>query len=186
MPRIIAGSAKSIRLATLSGSQARPTGDRAKEALFSILSPRLPAAGFLDLYSGSGQIGLEAASRGSTDVVLVEKDRGCQKIIQENIARTGLDASVKLVPGDVRRVLPGLLCERRRFEIIYLDPPYKTAVADFLSLAQPLGGLLTENGILVLEHFTGDETPANVMNLQLSRRCQYGSAMLSFYYHHDV
>ena len=109
MPRIISGSARGTQLAAPAGRQTRPTSDRVKEALFSILTPRLPAQGFLDLFAGTGQVGLEAASRGSTDVVLVEQARDSLQAIKTNLAKTHLDQLVRVVPGDVRRVVRELL-----------------------------------------------------------------------------
>lgn len=185
MPRIIAGSAKRIMLASPRGRKTRPTADRVKEALFSILAPHMPAAGFLDLYAGTGQIGLEAASRGSENVILVEKDISCLKCLRENLQRTGLERQVKIIAGDVRASSRKLLQDDVRFAVIYLDPPYRQAIDHFCQLAETLGQLLVRDGVLILEHEKIDMSPPNVMNLQLSRRCQYSSTMLSFYYHQN-
>lgn len=181
MPRIIAGSAGSIPLESPRGSQTRPTSDKAKQALFSILGPLLPADGFLDLYAGSGQIGLEAASRGSRDVVMVEQARASLTCIRRNIVKTKLEAEVSVLAGDVRRQVKRLGMQKKLFAVIFLDPPYKSALNDFAALAADLQQLLRPGGYLVLEHDSRQESQPFVINLQLSRRCQYGTAMLSFY-----
>jgi 16S rRNA (guanine(966)-N(2))-methyltransferase RsmD len=181
LPRIISGSARGTHLAAPPGRQTRPTSDRVKEALFSILTPRLPAHGFLDLYAGTGQVGLEAASRGSTDVVLVEQAREGLQAIRTNLAKTHLDARVRVVAGDVRRVVPDLLSTGCTYDLVFLDPPYQQADAVMAMLAPWLADLLRPDGLVILEHDASQPSPPFVTNLQLVRDCQYGTAMLSFY-----
>ena len=181
MPRIISGSARGTRLTAPAGQQTRPTGDKVKEALFSILAPRIPASGFLDLYAGTGQIGLEAASRGASSVVLVENAPASLAVIQANRAKTHLADRVELQTGDVASVLPRLAAAARQFDLIFLDPPYREALADFTRLAAWLARLLRTDGLVILEHESRDVPPDFVTNLQLQRSCQYGTAMLSFY-----
>lgn len=181
MPRIIAGSAGGIRLKTAAFIELRPTADRVKEALFSILQPDWPPANFLDLFAGSGQIGLEAASRGVTEVLLVEDNPLCQKSIRENISRTGLAKAVRLygLPADafVRQA-------RRKgqtFELIFADPPYRKASQEIQHLAPLLAELIRPDGLIIFEHDARLDPGPIVTNLQLLRCCQYGTAMLSFY-----
>ncbi len=181
MPRVISGSARGTHLVAPRGDQTRPTGDKVKEALFSILAPRLPSQGFLDLYAGTGQIGLEAASRGVQPVVLVEKAAASLSAIRTNLAKTHLENQVQLLAGDIDAQVRGLVRQGRQFELIFLDPPYRTALADFSRLAPLLGQLLLPSGILILEHESREKPQAFVTNLQLTRSCQYGTAMLSFY-----
>jgi 16S rRNA (guanine966-N2)-methyltransferase len=181
MPRIISGSARGTRLATPAGQQTRPTGDKVKEALFSILTPQMPADGFLDLYAGTGQIGLEAASRGAVPVVLVENAPASLAVIRANIEKTHLAGSTELLPGDAAVVIPRLAAQGRQFDLIFLDPPYRDALVDFSHLAVWLSRILRPGGTVILEHEWRDIPPIFVTNLQLKRSCQYGTAMLSFY-----
>jgi 16S rRNA (guanine966-N2)-methyltransferase len=181
MPRIISGSARGTRLAAPAGQQTRPTGDKVKEALFSILAPRMPADGFLDLYAGTGQIGLEAASRGATGVVLVENAPASLAVIQANRGKTHLERQTEVLAGDVAAVLPRLIAAGRQFGLIFLDPPYREALADLARLAASMEKLLRPDGLVILEHESRDLPPDFVTNLQLQRSCQYGTAMLSFY-----
>ncbi|NLO35745.1 MAG: 16S rRNA (guanine(966)-N(2))-methyltransferase RsmD [Clostridiaceae bacterium] len=178
MPRIISGTARGTRLQAPHGEKTRPTADRVKEALFSILQAEWPVDGFLDLFAGTGQIGLEAASRGASRVVLVEKDRTCLAIIRENILRTHLEAQVCLLGQDAGRALAGLA---EPFGIIFADPPYRQCQTVTGRLAADLARLLAPGGRLILEHDSRDPAPSFVTNLQLERCCQYGTAMLSFY-----
>ncbi len=178
MPRIISGTARGTRLAAPRGDKTRPTADRVKEALFSILQSDWPADGFLDLFAGTGQIGLEAASRGAGRVVLVEKDRNCLLIIRENSHRAHLDTQVRLLGQDAARALAGL---SEPFDIIFADPPYRQVQAVCDRLGAELARLLAPGGRLIIEHDSRDPAPSFVTNLQLERCCQYGTAMLSFY-----
>jgi 16S rRNA (guanine966-N2)-methyltransferase len=181
MPRVIAGSARGIPLTAPRGPSTRPTGDRVKEALFSILMPRLPEASFLDLFAGTGQIGLEAASRGAGQVILVENASQCVPAIRENITKTRLTDKVTLMSADVFAAVQRLRHSGRKFDIIFLDPPYNRAYAMLSRLADGLQALLAPAGLLILEHDAKEEAQAFVTNLKLSRSCQYGTAMLSFY-----
>ena len=181
MPRIISGSARGTRLAAPHGDATRPTGDKVKEALFSIIAARLPATGFLDIYAGTGQIGLEAASRGCDGVVLIEKAPASLAVIRTNIEKTRLAGKVSVMPMDAKAALKKLSTQEKYFPLIFLDPPYKDALASLTGLAQQLSQLLSPNGLMILEHDSREQPPAFVTNLQLSRSCQYGTAMLSFY-----
>lgn len=177
MPRVISGSAGGIRLTTPDGLHTRPTADRVKEALFSILMPWMPANGFLDLYAGSGQVGLEAASRGSDPVILVERSKPGVRAIRENIVRTRLDRT-ELMPVSVEAALPQLIQAGKAFDVIFLDPPYRQAAADLRRLEQQLSCLLAPDGVIVLE--LDEESPPTV-RLTEWRRYRYGTVSLILY-----
>lgn len=181
MPRIISGSARGTHLAAPQGQATRPTGDKVKEALFSILTPQMPAKGFLDLYAGTGQIGLEAASRGATSVILVENAAASLKIIRTNVEKTHLADKVTVIAAEVKTALLRLLSQGQRYELIFLDPPYCDALRDFNRLAPTISELLADDGLVIMEHDSREQPPAFVTNLKLLRSCQYGAAMLSFY-----
>jgi len=181
MPRIISGSARGTRLAAPRGEATRPTGDKVKEALFSILNPQMPANGFLDLFAGTGQIGLEAASRGSKSVVLVEKGPEGLAAIKTNRDKTHLTDQTEVMAAEAGTALQQLINQGRRFEIIFLDPPWRIALQEFKRLGPRLAQLLEPGGLVVLEHEAREEPPAFVTYLQLMRSCQYGTAMISFY-----
>jgi 16S rRNA (guanine(966)-N(2))-methyltransferase RsmD len=181
MPRIISGRARGTRLAAPRGSLVRPTGDKVKEALFSILAPHMPAQGFIDLFAGTGQIGLEAASRGAAPVCLVENAAASLAVIRANLQKTHLEAQVEVLACDAAEGLARLLGRGRPYDLIFLDPPYAAAHRELARLAPLLGQLLGEEGLVIIEHLASDPPVAFVTNLQLRRSCQYGSAMISFY-----
>ncbi len=181
MPRIISGRAGGIQLVAPRGLTTRPTADKTKEALFSILTARLADCTFLDLYAGTGQVGLEAASRGARSVVLVEPARACLAAIRTNLARTRLEDCCEVLPLTAQNAVRQLLTASRRFDLIFLDPPYRQAIADFTQLAPGLARLLAPDGRIILEHDAKTAAPDFVIELQRVRSCQYGTAMLSFY-----
>jgi 16S rRNA (guanine966-N2)-methyltransferase len=181
MPRIIAGRAGGIPLVAPKGLDTRPTADKTKEALFSILAARIPDCCFLDLYAGTGQIGLEAASRGARQVVLVEQTKAGLTAIATNLAKTHLDDVTSVQRGSAASAVRQLIAAGQHFDLIFLDPPYRQAINDLVKLAPDLLALLEPGGQIILEHDFRSIAPDNVTELQRSRSCQYGTAMLSFY-----
>lgn len=183
MPRVIAGICRGVKLAAPSGEKTRPTTDKIKEALFSILQMRIPDCAFLDLFSGSGQMGIEAVSRGAHMAVLVDENNAASEVILTNLRKTKLQDKTKFMKRDVLRALQVISEEHSTFDLIYMDPPYSQAVPLFSRIATVISEkkLLVPGGLLILEHSVADEPPENVMNLTLYRRCKYGATMLTFY-----
>jgi len=181
LPRIISGRAGGIPLIAPKGQDTRPTADKTKEALFSILAPLLPDCTFLDLYAGTGQIGLEAASRGASAVVLVEQSRASLKAMAANLDKTRLADVTQIQPGSVFAAVRQLQAGGQTFDLIFLDPPYRQAISDFERLGPDLVRLLAPGGRIILEHDAKSSAPDFVTQLQRLRSCQYGTAMLSFY-----
>ena len=122
--RVIAGSARSIPLKTLEGLDTRPTQDRIKETLFNILQSDIPGCRFLDLFAGSGAIGIEAASRGASKVVFMEQNPKAADMVRLNLHNTRLEDHSTLYQGDLFLLLPGLASKEDVFDIIFMDPPY--------------------------------------------------------------
>lgn len=126
--RVIAGSRRSIRLTTVKGEKVRPTTDRIKETLFNILQADVAGASFLDLFSGSGAIGIEALSRGAKEAVLVEQDRDALSCIRANLKVTRFEDVAQVKAGDVLSVLRTL--QHEPFDLIFMDPPYDMALEE--------------------------------------------------------
>ncbi|WP_178551556.1 16S rRNA (guanine(966)-N(2))-methyltransferase RsmD [Frisingicoccus sp.] len=149
--RVISGSARRIQLKTVEGMGTRPTTDRIKETLFNILQPELYRARFLDLFSGSGAIGIEALSRGCGMAVFVENDREATACIRENLERTKLFETAEVMQKDVFAALETLEKEGKSFDIIFMDPPYdrlfEKKVLDRLSGS----ALIHEETLIVVE-----------------------------------
>lgn len=121
--RVIAGSARSLPLRTVTGEGTRPTTDRIKETLFNMIADEVPGSRFLDLFAGSGAIGIEALSRGAQSAAFVENSRQALRVIRENLNFTKLTPNARVIAGDVRQVVAGMDGEKP-FTIIFMDPPY--------------------------------------------------------------
>lgn len=177
MLAIIAGSARGRRLKTLEGEATRPTAAKVRAALMSMLAPWLPDAAWLDLYAGSGAIGLEAASRGAKRVVLVEQAAPAIAVIRENTALTKLDG-VEVLPLPVDRAIPRLAGQR--FDVIFLDPPYALdPVPTVEAVAET--GLLAPDGRLVVEHRRDRVLPETVGTFVRLKTSGYSEACLTVY-----
>ncbi|WP_343041991.1 16S rRNA (guanine(966)-N(2))-methyltransferase RsmD [Thermosulfuriphilus ammonigenes] len=166
-----------MRLKGPSGERIRPMADRVRKALFDILASRgLLEGSFLDLYAGTGAVGIEALSRGASRVVLVDKDPRALRLIRQNLARTG--ASAEIIRYDLSRGLPPV---RGPFEVISVTPPYGQGLAEKTlgDLAQ--SGLLAPGGLVVVEERETVTLPSRVGRLTLKDRRRYGQSVLWFY-----
>lgn len=122
--RVIAGSAKHMTLKTIDSYDTRPTTDRIKETLFNMLQFDLPGCGFMDLFAGSGAIGIEALSRGAAYAVFVESNPAAVKVIRENLQRTHLEEKAEIVGTEIGLALNRMRQENRKFDFVFMDPPY--------------------------------------------------------------
>ena len=147
--RVIAGTARRMKLVTPEGMDTRPTQDIIKETLFNMIQFEVPGAVFVDLCAGSGQMGIEALSRGASCAVFVEKDRKTQELILENLEFTKLTEGASLIRGDVNSVLGRLGTEK--FDVIFMDPPFNHGLEkETLTILSGLD-ILEEDGLIVVE-----------------------------------
>ena len=174
--RVIAGSAGGIRLLTVPGRNTRPTLDRVRESVFAILTPRLLDAKVLDLYAGTGALGLEALSRGAASCVFVENDEAALRVLRENVERTGLSDRARIRRGRLPQAL-GTLAGEGPFDLVLCDPPY--AQAQWMALLAGLAPLLERNFVVMWEHARQD-APTVPANYQVLRRAEYGQTSVSF------
>ena len=149
--RVIAGSRRHLILKTVPGMDVRPTQDRTKETLFNILNPYLADCRFLDLFSGSGAIGIEALSRGAKDVIMVEQSAESLACIKENLKTTRLTEEARLLGTDVFRAIPQLETEGKAFDIIFMDPPYDKELEKQVLTRLAESCLVDEQTMLVVE-----------------------------------
>lgn len=179
--RVIAGSARGIRLRGPEGQSVRPTLDRVRESLFNILAPRIESARFLDLFAGTGAIGIEALSRGAAFCCFVDASSSASRLIRDNLQRTKLEDRAAVIT----TVLPQGLTRIREyhgvFELIYIDPPrefteHAVLLQDIVNL-----GLTTSDGLVVLERRGREETDYDVTGLTETRTKRYGNTKLLFF-----
>jgi 16S rRNA (guanine(966)-N(2))-methyltransferase RsmD len=182
MTRIIAGAAKGRRLQTPAGLETRPTGARVRQTLFDVLAPRVPGCQFLDACAGSGAIGLEALSRGASRVVLVDRSAAAIRAIRENVKAVGAaGGEVEVLRQEGGIAIQALAEAGRRFDLIYLDPPYGSQLCEALLEAIAASGLLAHDGLLVAEHFKKHLLPERIGRLSRTRVVRVGDHALSFY-----
>jgi len=176
--RIVAGRYRGQRLATLPGIAVRPTADRVKEALFSILGERVEGARVLDCFAGTGALGIEALSRGAARVVFVEEDREVLELLRRNLAHVGAGAEVRVYRGDALRPA-SWAGEAVPADVILADPPYHRDLAPRFLEAMAEADALRGGGLLVVEHERG-VVPVHVAWQPVERR-RYGDTVLSFF-----
>ena len=197
--RIIAGMYGSRRLEGPTGLSTRPTSDRLRETLFNVLAPRIKGvggggAGFLDLYAGSGAVGLAALRRGAARVTFVERSPAALKVLRRNLERLGIESgfvvSAESVAAFLRstaraspRPIPNEVAKPGRYEVVYLDPPYDAA-QEYAATLGALGetpGILAPGALVIAEHRRKQNLEDRYGNLKRTRLLEQGDAALSFY-----
>lgn len=174
--RVISGKAKGIQLKTPEGMQTRPTTDRVKEALFSIIQFDIPGTSVLDLFGGTGQLGIEALSRGANRAVFVDSQEAACRLIKENLKKTRLDAQV--VRSDYLDYLNRC---RDKFNIIFLDPPYAEVFLETALERITEIDILQSGGIIVTERPLGKELSVECDGYERSRDYKYGKILLTIF-----
>ena len=179
--RIITGSARGAKLSTLEGEDVRPTTDRVKQALFNIVQFQIEGRNVLDLFAGSGQLGLEAVSRGAKCAVLVVNAHDAIDVISDNVQNTNLTSKVKVVHIYYASYL---MKQDMLFDLAFLDPPYHKEI---LEKALPLTAeVMNEGGIIVCEHAADEPVPEEAGDFVKRRTYQYGKIMLTVYEHRNM
>lgn len=176
--RVITGKARGVQLKTPEGLLTRPTADKVKEALFSIIQFEIPGASVLDLFGGTGQLGIEALSRGASSAVFVDAREDACKLIRENLKRTRLEEQAKVIRSDYLAYLESC---RESFNIIFLDPPYaEVFLENSLNRITEID-ILHSGGIIVTERPLGKELPWEIDGYTRSRDYKYGKILLTIY-----
>jgi len=176
--RVIAGSAKGAKLKAPKGATVRPTADRVKEALFSILGSRVGNSLFLDLYAGSGAVGIEALSRGSSFCIFVDNRKKNLAVIRENLAKTRFADRSRLINADVEKTASILAREGVKADLVYLDPPYNHSdIGPVINIIFKKG-IVAENSLLIIEHSYSSLQRLDEFNI--FRQKKYGDTWLTF------
>lgn len=172
--RVIAGEFRSRVLKTLPGMDVRPTPDRLREALFSILAPRLKGAVFLDAYAGTGSVGIEALSRGASRAVFIEKNRAAMLVIRENLRSLGIEDRAEVAFGGTAQLVAG-----HKADIVFLDPPYPLE-GEYSATLNALGKTF-EQGLVIAQHASRFALAESYGGLVRLRVLKQGDNSLSFY-----
>lgn len=155
--RIIAGSRKSLKLKTIPGDRTRPTTDRIKETLFNMIGPWLAGSRFLDIFAGSGGIGLEALSRGAAHACFVEKNRAALSVIRQNIQYTRFDEFSEVIAADALKFFSSAGCSAA-YDILFMDPPYRMGYEKAVIDSIRNSGWITRETLCIAETAIDDET----------------------------
>ena len=177
--RVITGTARGRRLKELSGMETRPNTDRVKEGLFNIIQFEIEGRRVLDLFAGTGQLGIEALSRGAERAVFVDSRREAAKLVEENLRLTGLRDRAKVVQGEA---LGFLASTREKFDLVFLDPPYNKGILEKALETIAKIDIMTENGIIVCESAAESVLPELEGPYEKGREYRYGKIKLTLYH----
>lgn len=180
--RVIAGSHRGRRLSGPRGTSLRPTSDKVREALFSILGMRVTGGRFLDLYAGTGAVGIEALSRGAAAVTFVEANANTVTLLRKNLDRCHLAERAQVWVTRTGTFLGRCEWWDSPYNVVFADPPYaaRTELDVLAGLGQP--GLLSQDAVIVIEQASRAELPERMGKATLTRRCEYGDTALWFYH----
>lgn len=179
--RVITGSARGARLETLEGLETRPTAERVKEALFSSIQFELEGRRVLDLFAGSGQLGIEALSRGAALAVFVDQSAEAVRIVKQNLMHTRLYERARVLEGEAAAFLARA---KDQYDVIFLDPPYGKGILE--ALLPEAARHLSPNGVLVAEGARTDPMPQQAGVFALAQRKTYGKTAIGLYRSEDV
>lgn len=181
--RIIGGELKGRKLVTVSGRQTRPTADRVRESIFNIIGDRVRNALVLDLFAGTGAMGIEALSRGAESVVFADIDKRALTVLERNVKLCSLESRAKIIKWDILKNLNITSAFQQAFNLVFIDPPYnKNLIQPTLSNLDKSQGL--ENGACVaIEHSPHEPIPAQDQRFKISDQRRYGKTLVSFLFY---
>ena len=179
--RVISGKARGLKLNTPKNDDVRPTTDRVKESLFNMINSYIMDSEILDLFAGTGSLGIECLSRGANQCIFVDNSKESINIVKSNIKKARVENESIVLNLDFKSAINSLSLKNKQFDVIFMDPPYyKNMFSDAL-LSVDENELLKEDGIIVVEHDTVDKFPDNMGRLYKSREKKYGNTTITFY-----
>jgi 16S rRNA (guanine966-N2)-methyltransferase len=179
--RIIAGTARGLRLKMVPGKHVRPTADRVKESLFHIIGPFFDGGWVLDLFAGTGALGLEALSRGMDRAVFVDRHRLSVETIRANVQLAGFEKQSEIYQRDARAAIRVLARRGIRFQFVFVDPPYREGLHVPVLKQLAVTPILEKNGMVVVESASDQELPKAVEELHVTRELAYGDTVIRLY-----
>lgn len=183
--RVVSGKARGIKLETLSGTDVvRPTTDIVKEAIFSSVQFLIEGRKFLDLYAGSGQMGIEALSRGAESATFVDSNRESIRIIKKNLNTVKLSDKAKVVQADAVNFVGNLVCSREKFDLVFLDPPYESDLID--RVISDVTEITLDTGRIICETSLKKEMPEKINDFIKYKVYRYGKIAVTVYIHKDM
>lgn len=184
--RVISGKARGLKLDTPKNLDVRPTTDRVKESLFNIINPYIRESNILDLFAGTGSLGIECLSRGAKNCVFVDKSKDSIGIVKSNVKKARVENKSTILNIDFKDAVKRLSVQNQKFDVIFMDPPYyENMFIDCLKSIDELN-LLKEDGLIVVEHDTKDLFDDSIGRLYKSREKKYGNTTITFYKLEDI
>lgn len=180
--RIITGTAKGLQLKTPKGMDIRPTGDRVKESLFSIIAARVSGASVADIFAGTGNLGLEALSRGAAAAVFVDASPAALALARDNAVRARLEGRAEFLRMDAAQAISHFARGGRRFDLVFCDPPYNKGLVAAILGRLDAADVLAPDGLIVIEHSRHEPLPA-LAALTAGRTERYGETLVTFLTH---
>ncbi len=179
--RIISGKVRGLKLNTPKNDDVRPTTDRVKESLFNIINGHIIDSNVLDLFAGTGSLGIECLSRGANKCVFVDVSKSSIDIVKSNIKKARVESESEVMNVDCKTAIDKLKVKNERFDLIFMDPPYYENL--FVSSLQNISDaqILSQEGLIVVEHDTVEKLPDNVGKLVKQKSRKYGNTTLTFY-----
>ena len=181
--RVVSGELRGRRLLAAPGRETRPTSDRARAGLFDWIGPRIAGARVLDLFAGTGALGIEALSRGAREAVFVERARGALRVLRENLEALGLGERARVLERDLARGLGPLAAGAERFDLVIADPPYEGGWLERLLACEALPGLLEPEAVLITERSARAASAPDTPVLRLRSSKRYGETAFDWYEH---
>lgn len=181
--RIITGRARGLKLATPKSLEVRPTADRVKETVFNIIGTKILGADVLDMFAGTGNLGLESWSRGAKKVVFIDKSAASLQLVTGNIRRCRADSDCAVLKGDALAVVRRLAMAGTRFDLAFCDPPYNKGLAQLSVRALAETAFLKKGGYLIVERSTHDELTDLPACCSLERSSFFGETVVDFLYY---
>lgn len=179
--RVIAGTVKGRKLKSLKGMKTRPTLDYVKEAVFNVLGSRVLDAAFLDLFAGTGAIGIESLSRGAKICYFNDKERSAKGLIEQNLQDCRLQDKSRVYCLDALRFVRYIKNKAIQFDLVYIDPPYETNLHEQIMRELAESGVLRNNALVIVETDSKKDMPAACSRLSLLRSNRYGDTMIWYY-----
>ncbi|WP_374706905.1 16S rRNA (guanine(966)-N(2))-methyltransferase RsmD [Bacillus sp. J14TS2] len=179
--RVISGTLKGRPLKAVPGNGTRPTTDKVKETLFNIIGPYFTGGIALDLFAGSGALGIEGLSRGMEKVIFIDRDRQAIQTIKNNVQYCKMNSQVEIYRNDAERALKALLKRDIQFDYIFLDPPYHRQKLEAILHTIEKNNLLKQQGMIIVEHDSELPLPTSVGELHCDKKGQFGITALSIY-----
>jgi 16S rRNA (guanine(966)-N(2))-methyltransferase RsmD len=182
---VIAGSAKGRLLKAVPGTGTRPTADKVKEAIFSMIGPFFDGGVGLDLFAGTGGLGIEAISRGMDRVIFIDMEKTSIQVIEDNLTTIGFKGQSEVYRNEAQRALKVLAKRGLKFDLIFLDPPYRMKQADEILLQMQQMEMLQDQAVVLVEHEAGHRYADEIGQFRVQKRANYGETAITIYHYLD-